>query len=351
MFGVELHGFQCIARRPADTFKQLQLKIAYMDTLNRRKFIKKSAMAGAGLSLALPLMANDTKAMEAPVFKISLAEWSLYRSLFAKKMDHLDFAVEARKHGIEAVEYVNQFFKDKATNQEYLAEMKKRADGEGVRSLLIMCDLEGALGDPDDKARKQTVENHKKWVEAAKFLGCHSIRVNGFSRGGFGKAPDPFEESMNLVADGLHHLCEFADSFDINVLIENHGGNSSNAKWLMGVMEKADHVRAGTLPDFGNFRIHKEGKSITSYDAYRGVKELMPLAKGVSVKVNVWDDEGNESDLDYDRMLKIVLDAGYRGYCGIEHGEKGREWQSILEVKKKLEESRERLKADYSSER
>ncbi len=287
--------------------------------------------------------------MKEPLFKISLAEWSLYRQLFQKKLDHLDFPMMTKKHGIDAVEYVNQFFKDKAEDMAYLKEMKDRADSEGVRSLLIMCDMEGALGAPEEKDRIQTVENHKKWVTAAKYLGCHSIRVNGFSRGGFGSKPDDFDESMKLVADGLRRLCEYADPHDINVIIENHGGNSSNAKWLVGVMKAADHPRAGTLPDFGNFSIYKDrekNKSV-SYDAYRGTEELMPLAKGVSLKTTVWDDDGNQSDLDYDRMMKIVLDAGYRGYVGIEHGEAGREWESIVEVRDKLLAVRDRLKDHY----
>jgi len=317
-----------------------------MPDVNRRDFLKKSTLAATGLGLALHSQAKENKKIE-PLFKISLAEWSINRSLFKGKIDHLDFPVLSRKHGISAVEYVNQFFKDKAEDKAFLRQMKYRADNEGVRSLLIMCDGEGALGAPDKADRVKTVENHKKWVDAAKYLGCHSIRVNGFSSGSWGSKPDNFEESMKLVADGLRMLCEYADPFDINVMIENHGGNSSNAKWLVGVMKKAGHKRAGTLPDFGNFQIHKDKKSITSYDSYQGVSELMPLAKGVSVKPTVWDDKGNQSDLDYDRMMKIVLDAGYRGYCGIEHGEEGREWEAIVEVKDKLIATRDKLDSEY----
>lgn len=319
-----------------------------MSNLKRRAFIKNTAVTAAGLSLALKTPVELPKS-NGPLFKISLAEWSIHRSLFSGAMQHLDFPIMARAHGIDAIEYVNQFFMDKATDEGYLREMKDRADSEGVRSVLIMCDREGALGDPDEKKRMQTVDNHKKWVDAAKYLGCHSIRVNGFSGGSWGSPPDNFTESQKLVADGLHHLCTYADQFDMNVLIENHGGNSSNAEWLVGVMKMAKHERAGTLPDFGNFRIYKnkETGEVTSYDAYKGVKELMPLAQGVSVKPIAWDDKGNESPLDYDRMLNIVLEAGYRGYCGIEHGEKGREWESIMEVKQLLLESRDRLRQKY----
>ncbi|MEM6316087.1 MAG: sugar phosphate isomerase/epimerase family protein, partial [Bacteroidota bacterium] len=318
-----------------------------MSNLKRRAFIKNTTLAAAGLGLSLQGRVKNTSNTQ-PLFKISLAEWSIHRSLFSGKMKHLDFPILARQHKISAIEYVNQFFMDKAKDTAFLREMKDRADSEGVRSLLIMCDREGALGHPDTKKRAQTVENHKKWVDAAKYLGCHSIRVNGFSGGSWGSPPDDFEESQKLVADGLRQLCEYADPIGLNVIIENHGGNSSNAQWLMGVMKMTNHEKAGTLPDFGNFRIYKDkaGK-VTSYDAYRGVKELLPLAKGVSVKTIAWDDKGNESPLDYDRMLSIVLDSGFRGYCGIEHGEEGREWAAIGEVRQKLLESRDRLRPKY----
>ena len=304
-------------------------------------------MTLTGCSLGFPAFAASNG--QIPIFEISLAEWSLHRLLFAGKMDHLDFAIEARRHKIDAIEYVNQFFMDKATDRAYLREMKDRADGEGVRSLLIMCDREGALGHPDAAKRREAVKNHHKWAYAARYLGCHSIRVNGFSGGSWGSPPDDYEESMKLVADGLRQLCEYADTLGLNVLIENHGGNSSNAQWLMGVMAKADHPRAGTLPDFGNFQIYhdRDNDTRTSYDSYRGIAELMPLAKSVSVKTTAWDDRGNQSDLDYERMLKIVLDTGYRGYCGIEHSEEGRVWDSIVEVRQRLLETRDKLRPTY----
>ncbi len=308
---------------------------------NRREFLKKVSALALGLGT---LHAGATAAFaRGDIFEISLAQWSLNPLLFSGKMDNLDFARDAKKNGIYAVEYVNQFFKDKAEDKAYISEMKNRADGEGVKSVLIMCDGEGKLGAPDKKERLEAVDNHKKWVTAAKKLGCHMIRVNGFSMGTWGEKGD-FDEEMKLVADGLRRLCEFADDYEISVTIENHGGNSSNGKWLSGVMKLADHPRAGTLPDFGNFQIIKG----ESYDSYRGVEELMPYAKGVSVKPRVWDDDTNVSDLDYERMMRIVLDAGYRGYCGIEHGPRGAEWEGILEVKKNLEAVREKLTPEYS---
>jgi sugar phosphate isomerase/epimerase len=269
-----------------------------------------------------------------PLYSISLAEWSLHRTLFDGKLNHLDFAKQAKNEfGIDGVEYVNQFFKDKAKDAAYIGEMKKRADDLGVKSLLIMCDGEGNLGDANLKARVQAVENHYKWVEAAKALGCHSIRVNAASTGGY-------EDQVHRAADGLRSLSEFGDQHGINVIVENHGGLSSNGAWLAEVIAKVDHPRCGTLPDFGNFRIG-EGKE---YNRYKGVIELMPYAKAVSAKSHDFDAAGNEIHTDYLQMMKIVLDAGYHGYVGIEYeGDKVSESEGIMLTKKLLERVRTQL--------
>ena len=293
---------------------------------NRRQFLQTSALAAGALGLAHRAAAADGD--KDPWFKISLAQWTINRELRSGKVDNLDFAKVASDHGIMAIEYVNQFFMDKAKDEKYLGEMKKRAADLGVKSLLIMCDREGNIGDPDGTKRAKTVDNHRKWLDAAKFLGCHSIRVNAGSAG-------TWEEQVGYAADGLAKLTEFGAKQGLNVIVENHGGLSSNADWLAEVITKVDHERCGTLPDFGNFRI-KDGES---YDSYRGIKKLMKWAKGVSVKDVVWDDKNQTSPLDYDRMLKIVKDAGFRGYCGIEHGG----FAGLDASRKKLEEARARL--------
>lgn len=268
------------------------------------------------------------------MFEISLAEWSLHKSLFSGKVDNLDFArMTKEQFGINAVEYVNQFFKDKAQDTAYLSDLKDRAESHGVSSLLIMIDGEGALGAPDSADRKKAIENHFKWVEAAKYLGCHSIRVNAQSRGSF-------DEQQKLAADGLRSLCEFATGHAINVIVENHGGLSSNGQWLAGVIRAVDLPNCGTLPDFGNFRVSRDEQ----YDRYQGVQELMPLAKAVSAKSHDFDDDGNEIHTDYRRMMKIVLDAGYNGYVGIEYeGSKLDEPEGILATKRLLERVRDEL--------
>lgn len=288
---------------------------------------RRSFLSTSGLATAATLIPVMTRADE-PLFRISLAQWTINPELRSGKIDNLDFAKVAHEHGIEAIEYVNQFFMDKAKDTAYLGEMKKRAADLGVKSLLIMCDREGNIGDPDEAKRNQTVDNHRKWLDAAKFLGCHSIRVNAGSSGSW-------EEQVKLAADGLAKLTAFGAEQGLNVIVENHGGLSSNADWLAEVITAVDHERCGTLPDFGNFRI-KEGES---YDSYEGVGKLMPWAKGVSVKDRVWDARDNSSPLDYDRMIKIVLDSGFRGYFGIEHGG----YAGLNASREKLEQARERF--------
>lgn len=288
----------------------------------RRTFLQTTVGAVALTPFSRVLAA----AQPAPLFKISLAQWSLHRTLRAKEMDHLDFArVAKRDFGIEAIEYVNTFFKDKARDAAYLAEMNTRAADEGVTQYLIMCDGEGRLGDPETALRTTAVENHRKWLEAAKVLGCVTIRVNAASVGSF-------EEQQKLAADGLRKLTDIAAPMNLNVVVENHGGLSSDGKWLSGVMKMVDHPRCGTLPDFGNFY---------EYDRYQGVADLMPFAKAVSAKSHDFDEQGNESQKDYRRLMKTVLDAGYRSWVGIEYeGSKLPEREGIAKTKVLLERIR-----------
>ena len=294
---------------------------------NRRNFIRTTAAATVGGLLISPALANAMS--KGGKYKISLAEWSFHKALFAGEMTNLDFPRVTRELGMEGVEYVNQFFKDKAKDQKYLAELKKITKDEGVRNVLIMCDGEGMVGHPEKAEREKTVENHKRWVDAAAFLGCHSIRVNAGSRGSY-------EEQQKLAADGLRMLCEYGDTQKINIIVENHGGFSSNGEWLSGVMKIVDHKRVGTLPDFGNFVIDRQTGE--SYDRYKGVELLMPFAKGVSAKSNVFDKEGNEANMDYFRLMKIVDDAGYKGFVGVEfEGSELSEKEGVIATRKLLE--------------
>jgi L-ribulose-5-phosphate 3-epimerase len=298
-------------------------------TPDRRTFL--AASAAAGVAAMTGRMHAEEKPAE--IFQISLAEWSLHRALKAGKLDNLDFAKTAKEdYGIDAVEFVNQFFMDKAKDQKYLGELKQRAGDLGVKMLLIMCDDVGDLGHPDDAKRTAAVENHYQWVEAAKFLGCHSIRVNARS------SNQDFAESQKLAADGLRRLSEFGAKHGLNVIVENHGGLSSNGKWLAGVMKLVNLPNCGTLPDFGNFNVSKDEE----YDRYQGVDELMPFAKAVSAKSHDFDESGNDTQTDYFKMMDIVVNKhGYHGYCGIEYeGSKLSEPEGIKATKKLLERVR-----------
>ncbi|MDZ4673447.1 MAG: sugar phosphate isomerase/epimerase family protein [Gemmatimonadota bacterium] len=296
--------------------------------INRRAFLGQAVAAGAVLAAA-PALSRPLAAQRAPWFTISLAQWSLHRSIRSGAVSHLDFAqVASQDFGITAIEYVNSFFKDKAQDAAYLADMNRRAADHGVYQHLIMCDGEGNLGDPDTAKRTTAVENHHRWVEAAKTLGCATIRVNAASQGSR-------EEQARLAADGLRRLTEFAATHEINVIVENHGGLSSDGQWLSGVMRMVDHPRCGTLPDFGNFY---------EYDRYQGTADLMPFAKAVSAKTHDFTDDGEETTKDYVRLMRIVRDFGYRSWVGIEYeGNRLPEREGIARTKALLERVHDQL--------
>jgi len=290
--------------------------------LKRRDFIKDSSLLIGGLALPLTSASIFSSCSKQKSLSISLAEWSLHRALYSKEINHLDFISLARtKFEIDAVEYVNTFFFDKAKDKKYLNEMNIIAKDNGVKSLLIMCDNEGNLGDPNNEKRNKAVENHFKWADAAKFLGCHSIRVNARSDNNLSSS-----EQLNLAADGLNKLVDYCSRIEINTIVENHGGLSSNGKWLSELMKKVAHPNLGTLPDFGNFLIENDNW----YDRYLGVEELMPYAKAVSAKSHEFNSNGDEVRTDYKRMMQIVLKSGYSGYVGIEYeGDKHSEYEGI----------------------
>lgn len=293
------------------------------------------ATAGIGLPLFLQACSSDKMADASNnlFFKISLAQWSLHRAIFGASIERgwdymtqlfqtdpqavfqgsvkpLDFPRIARQeYGFDAVEYVTLFYPGTTgASDAHIKELKNSSDQEGVRNVLMMVDQEGALGDPDPQARQKAIENHYKWVECAAFLGCHSIRVNAQSQG-------TWEEQHDLAADGLRRLSEHAQASGINVIVENHGGLSSNGEWLASVISSVNMENCGTLPDFGNFRISDD----ETFDTYKGVELLMPFAKGVSAKSYDFDAEGNETRLDYQRLLDIVKNAGYTDYIGVEY--------------------------------
>lgn len=309
-----------------------------MSNKSRRQFLTQLAgVAALGIGATSCAMSKKISSTSnnsmAGFFEISLAEWSFHKALFANKMTNLDFPVIAKQqYGISVVEYVNQFFKDKAKDTIYLNELLKRCKDNGVKNHLIMCDGEGNLGDTDNAKRMLAVESHYKWVDAAKYLGCRTIRVNAAGQGSA-------EEVQKAAIDGLNRLGEYAAKENINVIVENHGGYSSNGVWLTGVMKSVNRPNVGVLPDFNNFCIKREGnKCVEEYDRYKGVTELLPFAKGASAKTIDFDANGNCIETDYPRMLKIIKDSGFHGYIGIEYeGSQFSEEEGVRKTKALLE--------------
>lgn len=292
--------------------------------MNRRKFISNASLAGAALSsLGMGVIpGNDFFFQEKSLFfKLSLAQWSLHKAIFSNKMSPMDFAQKAKELGFEGLEYVSQLYKKDIKNSDIVTvvdALLAKSKEFGMKNVLIMVDGEGSLASPDPAERKKAVENHYKWVDAAKTLGCESIRVNAHGKG------TPEEVAAAAVA-GLGELCDYAQQKGINILVENHGGNTSNAKWLADVMKRVGRANCGTLPDFGNFCLTEGYGSISSdkctkkYDIYQGVEELMPYAKAVSAKSIDFDEAGNEIFIDYKKMMAIVKKAGYNGFVGVEY--------------------------------
>ena len=228
----------------------------------------------------------------------------MHRSLEAGSITNLDFPRIAKKtYGLDAVEYVSTFFNGKAEDQKYLAALKDSCSKYGVKSLLIMVDDEGDLADSSLVTRSKAVENHYKWIRAAQFLGCHSIRVNSGGRGTMG-------QMQAAAIDALGRLADYAAKYQINVIVENHGENSSIGKWLAEIIKTVNKPNLGTLPDFNNF---------FEYDPYLGVSELLPFAKGVSGQTRDFDENGNDSRIDFEKMMKVVSESGYKGYIDVEY--------------------------------
>jgi len=316
--------------------------------MKRRSFLKKTTWSAAALT-ASPLLANGSgiwehnrqKGEQHP--KLSLAQWSLHRHFFNGQLDPVDFATIAiNDYDIHAVEYVNQFYVKFGEDEKFWLRMKNRADSAGVRSLLIMVDNEGDLGSANEKARIKSVENHFKWVNAAKILGCHSIRVNAFGA----NERETFRAAM---VDSLGRLAEYGSRQNINIIIENHGLFSSNAKLITEIIKQVNQNNLGTIPDFGNWCLSAkwgstQGDCKEAYDRYQGVAEFLPFAKACSAKSYHFNDKGDETIIDYYKMIRIVKNSGYNGHIGIEYeGDVLSEHDGILATKTLIEKAWSRI--------
>lgn len=308
----------------------------------RSEFFEKSLTLGFGLFLA-PYAGHaffTKETTKAPFFKLSLAQWSLHRSIRSNQISPYDFAQKAAQMNFEGLEYVNALYPDvmNAKNKsealkKFIKKSNEQANIYGLKNLIIMIDDEGDLVVPSAKKRNIAIENHKVWVETAAEMGCHSIRINLFGE----RNPDLWQE--RAIAS-LSALGKFAALHNINIIVENHGYLSSNAALVMKVLEKVNLPNCGTLPDFGNFCLAREknqrwdGACIAEYDRYQGIKELLPKAFGVSAKSYAFDTQGLETTIDYKRMLSLVKASGYTGYIGVEYeGENKNEIEGILATK------------------
>ena len=317
--------------------------------MKRRSFLKNSVLTATALSTSSVItfgsksfFSETNKSMKN--LKISLAQWSLHRNFWDGKLDPNNFAsVAINTYGINAVEYVNQFYTKSAKDEKFWIRMKEHADNVGVKSLLIMVDDEGDLGISNDKERRKSVENHFKWVNAAKILGCHSIRVNAFGE-------ESKEAFRNALIDGMSQLSDYAAKENINIIIENHGLYSSDAKLITEIVKEVNKPNFGTFPDFGNWCLSAkwgstQGKCDKVYNRYKGVAEFMPFAKAVSAKSYNFNENGEDAIIDYYKMLKIVKDSGYDGFIGIEYeGETLSEHDGILATKALMEKAWKSLK-------
>jgi sugar phosphate isomerase/epimerase len=313
----------------------------------RRTFIKQSALGS--MALSLPLL-TEIKAVT-PGFKsvdvgpkISLAQWSLHRALERGTLKAVDFPMIAKKEfGISAVEYVNGFYTEELGNPSFWDTLKRETEAEGIDNLLIMVDNEGELGAAQKPERTRAVDQHRRWIEAARRLGCGAIRVNAFGK-------SDRKALREALIDGLGTLSEAGSQAGINILVENHGLHTSDAGFMTGIIEAVNNPYLGTLPDFGNWCLNKEwggtqgGSCTDSYDPVKGLQQMLPFAKGVSAKSYDFDPEGNETTLPYKALLQEVKDSGFTGYIGIEYeGERLSEAQGIHATKALIEKTWETL--------
>ena len=300
--------------------------------MKRRDFNHIVALGTLGLAFSNPQITSK---------KISLAQWSLHRAIkINQTLSPFDFSLKAREMGFDAVEYVSSLYWNELKTKPIKKVTKtllNNSKDHGIKNLLIMVDGEGDLASNSKNNRQKSIDNHKKWIEMAYDLGCHSIRVNLNGE----KSKNKWIE---YSSESLTQLCLISRKDKINIIVENHGGLSSNASYLANVMKNVNLDNCGTLPDFGNFCIEKIdpenyfSQCINEYDKYQGMTELMPYAKAVSAKSYDFDTKGEESTIDFKRIIDITKEFNYDGYYGIEYeGLNLGENDGIIKTKKLLE--------------
>ena len=301
----------------------------------KRRDFSKLTIASAFIGIT-PLEILSASTNNKDQLKISLAQWSLNKAIKSGELSPLDFAKKARSFDIDAIEYVSGLYTNhtdtlkKISMQKLSKELLKRSDDYGIENVLIMIDSQGSLASSNKKERLKAIDNHKKWIDFSYEIGCETMRVNLSGE----------TKLDRWTENSIKSLTELSDyNKNINVVVENHGGLSSNGKYLSNVMSEVNIDNCGTLPDFGNFCIDGSPRACNEwYDIYKGVEELMPYAHAVSAKSYDFNDSGNETKIDYSKMIDIVKKAGYSGYIGIEYeGSRMSEDDGIIATKKLLE--------------
>ncbi len=282
-----------------------------MSDISRRNFIEKSLVAGAAAAITPSVIGSELFGSTPRLIKddISLAQWALVDEVKSGKWKTLDFAKIARNDfGLNGIEFVNTLFE--VTTEGYLKKLRKNADDNGVTMVLIMVDDEGDGCGATKEERNQFAINHRKWIDAAAYLGCKSIRTNCRGPENADKA-----EALKWAAESYNMLLEYAVPAKISVLIENHGGVSNDADWMVSLMKEVDNLYFGTYPDWR--------RPADNFDNVDYLKKMLPFAGGMSYR-NQPTEELTA------KMIKLAKDSGYRGWYGIESS--GRE-----EIKKGIE--------------
>ena len=296
---------------------------------SRRNFIKKLFLLSQSLLLPQNLISNHYSKKN---LDIALQVYSFAPELLQGKFQILDFPRIIRNdYNISGAEYWSIAFLGKEKDNEFIKSLRNNSKEFGVDNLIILVDnidiqtmkSGPSLASSIKTERDSAIDFHKQWVEVAKEIGCHSIRVNLRSK------EDDNKKILDNSSKSLHELIEFSKNYKINIVVENHGGITGDADWMVDLMENINSKYLGTLPDFGssNFCVNKgelDLEGITNrcenqYDKYDGVKKLMPYAKGVSAKSHNFNEEGEELSTDFSRMIKIISESDYDGYITIEY--------------------------------
>ena len=305
--------------------------------MKRRKFNKIVTSLSSGIILSNGYSCSNINNVDK--YGISLAQWSLHKMIkIDKTLNPIDFDQKSKELGFDAIEYVSTLYRpilEKLSIKEMTKELINKSKEYDVKNLLIMVDDEGNLSSSNLSEIKEAIEKHKRWIEMASKLECHSVRVNL-------EGEDQLDKWKDNSIKGLSMLSEFASNYNINIIVENHGGNSSIGKELAEVIKNVNLDNCGTLPDFGNFCIKRKNGSLydgpcdIEYDKYEGMKDLMPYAKAVSAKSYDFDQFGNETTIDFKKMMDIVKEFNYNGYLGIEYEGNNHSESDGIELTKKL---------------